>query len=823
MKIWIIFLLSIICSFSSLKALEKRVTPVYTLEQLEELLLKNNPDITAAQKKVRSLESELEETKFLFGPEIRVGYSFFPGGSVGGIFAAGINQLGDITLTYPILDGLFGVRYSKMEKEALVEEAKAELSRLQNEVLFELRKTYFEALIEKEEAEKNYEIFLILKNVLALVNEGRKAGEILLPEVLEVEKEIIKARESYKTSRYIYFSKKKLIALLTGLEDQAIDLADHKREITFPIKEDELAKIALENSPEIRILLSRAKAAEARTKRAKFQYLSLVGESGYVLVDSIDRIDQGLWLRLNFSAPIFFKKLKHEREDRFMHEKEYWEGEARVTGRRLEERIRSIYDRILETSAEIESTLKEIEKSREDLRIKEAIHTFPSKAAPDVSFMNILKERIRLKELEFKTSILGYRRKISYYELLSAAGLKSPTEVYTFKLDGTRGTSRPKEFFDERGIWIWNTDFIGNPAKEELAIFFLAVKGIKQVFISLDKKTIYSLSYNPDLERFISKVHDREVKVHALLGENTWIYPEVRKDLFEIVDRIIAYNEKTVSKSRFDAVHLDIEPHAMMDWKGNEKSKLSLLVETYRDVREKINTGAPHIELWVDIPDWYDQIDLNLLQEIYSTVDRVVVMAYGKLDSKLILEAVKEELNLGEKYGKPTWVGLSSSDFLKKGEEAMEEIIQEIQKNSSFSLGGIAIHSYSDYIILAQGLTETSIDYIRKTNRTDVKVKENGYEEIVNKLQHQGGNGVKKIYILYLGSYKKKRNAIALIDYLKAKGYQALIELVELKGKGKYYRVNLGSFKTKEEAFHYVDSLRGNAEIDLSSIFMVTK
>ncbi|MEN6373980.1 MAG: tetratricopeptide repeat protein [Smithella sp.] len=60
----------------------------------------------------------------------------------------------------------------------------------------------------------------------------------------------------------------------------------------------------------------------------------------------------------------------------------------------------------------------------------------------------------------------------------------------------------------------------------------------------------------------------------------------------------------------------------------------------------------------------------------------------------------------------------------------------------------------------------------------------------------QAGN----LYTIHCASYKSKQQAAVDVKKLEASGYPAYVMQVEIKGKGKWYRVNTGKYATKEKA-----------------------
>ncbi len=57
---------------------------------------------------------------------------------------------------------------------------------------------------------------------------------------------------------------------------------------------------------------------------------------------------------------------------------------------------------------------------------------------------------------------------------------------------------------------------------------------------------------------------------------------------------------------------------------------------------------------------------------------------------------------------------------------------------------------------------------------------------------------------IQLGSHRTLKEAEDFAEGFRARGYNPIINQIEIKGKGTWYRVSLGAFNTKEEASAYV-------------------
>ena len=100
------------------------------------------------------------------------------------------------------------------------------------------------------------------------------------------------------------------------------------------------------------------------------------------------------------------------------------------------------------------------------------------------------------------------------------------------------------------------------------------------------------------------------------MSENTWIFPQNRNNLLtvHIQPKLIDFNAAaTNAAQRYDALHLDIEPHGLPQWGTNtpagRKDYLFQLRDTFQAVRTYLDqNGASDIPVYADLPVWYDQL-----------------------------------------------------------------------------------------------------------------------------------------------------------------------------------------------------------------------
>jgi len=174
---------------------------------------------------------------------------------------------------------------------------------------------------------------------------------------------------------------------------------------------------------------------------------------------------------------------------------------------------------------------------------------------------------------------------------------------------------------EPRGIWWWASashpwgvdQVLGDNNKETQALQFLKAWNFGRVYCSFSSQT----RANPAVIRaWNTKLHTAGISSQLLLSENTWIIPQDRSNLLtvHIQPKLIDFNAATTNTAqRYDALHLDIEPHALPQWGTNtpagRKDLLFQLRDTFQAVRTYLDQhGAADIPVYADLPVWYDQL-----------------------------------------------------------------------------------------------------------------------------------------------------------------------------------------------------------------------
>jgi hypothetical protein len=223
---------------------------------------------------------------------------------------------------------------------------------------------------------------------------------------------------------------------------------------------------------------------------------------------------------------------------------------------------------------------------------------------------------------------------------------------------------------------------------------------------------IYLRKNHEKYSNFIKMAGENGITVQALYGSPKWALEKHLDGFSEQINDVLFHNKKYI-ESRFSAIHLDIEPHTLPEWKENKKLIAKQYINNLKYIRELVDrhndANEDNLLLIIDIPVNYDE---SLLNELLDIVDEVTVMNYFN-NLKTFVNKGKDILNVVEKYNtmkssnkkvriasefQPyseikynTLYFMSEKEIIKYFKSA----IPEFEKFNCFS--GIAIHEYESY------------------------------------------------------------------------------------------------------------------------------
>ena len=213
--------------------------------------------------------------------------------------------------------------------------------------------------------------------------------------------------------------------------------------------------------------------------------------------------------------------------------------------------------------------------------------------------------------------------------------------------------------------------------------------------------------FDSNTSDFIKSAKAKNMKVYALWGEKEWI--EDRSGFDELMNQYKEYNSNHPT-TKFDGVHLDIEPHQFDDFDTYRNTYLLNLVGFVYNT-EKIYSS---IEIHYDIPFWFDDevtykgITKKVYEHIIDKCDKTVIMSYRDTAEK-IYDISVDELRYASSLSKSISVSVNmksnEGDQVSFQEENKRVLYSELSRLDSvisedFS---IAIHHIESWYNLDHG------------------------------------------------------------------------------------------------------------------------
>ncbi|BFH62274.1 hypothetical protein [Paenibacillus azoreducens] len=255
-----------------------------------------------------------------------------------------------------------------------------------------------------------------------------------------------------------------------------------------------------------------------------------------------------------------------------------------------------------------------------------------------------------------------------------------------------------------KATWVWQTGLIEDGGERLLG--FARNEGINVIYLQINRdlpREIY--------EKFIKRAHEEKVAVHALGGDPGWALTKHRDSMVGLADWTLNYNAGVPSESRFDGIHLDIEPYVLPQWETDQESVLESWEGNLNAFLSQ--TSGSNLELGIDVPFWFDHVNLpdggGINEWLMGKFDHVTVLAYrNEVDSDQgIINLSKEELDLADRLGKQVLIAVNTKEmpgetyttFYGRSKEQMNQSLSELSgrlaEHSSFM--GLAVHDFLNW------------------------------------------------------------------------------------------------------------------------------
>src|SRR3984957_15552357 len=176
------------------------------------------------------------------------------------------------------------------------------------------------------------------------------------------------------------------------------------------------------------------------------------------------------------------------------------------------------------------------------------------------------------------------------------------------------------------GLWVWKSpDVLATPQAAETLLEFCKTEGITEVYVSISAKSFES--EKPALARAIAVLDRGDIRVEALLSSTEADERgKHRENLVEHAQEIVQFNREHPA-TRFDGIHLDIEPQQRAENKGPGNLRfLPGLAEAFRAVRAEAQSAGMSVD--ADIQNKLLKGSLDERKMLLTSLPRVTLMMY---------------------------------------------------------------------------------------------------------------------------------------------------------------------------------------------------
>lgn len=664
----------------------------HTFKDLEKLIVQNDHAVAAIVQKMQAMESRRSAAKARYLPRFSTKYRFFADGLNLTDEEFGRKHFLTLRLSQDLVK-LTKVRSHKINGiNAELDILTSQLQNYKRLSYLEFRKAYIEVL------KNRWRIFYYkkLKNayekIVKIKRSRYQEREELLTEVLEIEKELINVRGLH--SYYQAQLKKQKDALADFFQLSSSDIEWTETELSHVrIREEKLLAVAVENSDGFKLNQAKARLADIRADGSTFDNVTFAPYLGLrIRGDKFNNLQTGPELGVNLSVPLWLKSVRNNKHNQYKSESNASKMAAENEAFELKQKVISALHKYQLLDVKIKNSNDILDLLSEKTRIQKSRH--------DNELRNLRLDPVTLLELDAQIAAekldrirFKYERDQLYYELIYLAGMIRP-EDFAFHLSKDRDVAG-KGY--TQASWLWNTAEVLNEESREKFITFCKNRGITKVFLSINRKVISSIQQSSDLQTFIAHLHHADIKAAALMGEPTWVYEKNRQKMLRKIRFVLDYNANTIDPVRFDAIHLDIEPHSLAEWGDYKQFLLNNLAETIKLANNLTSRGNQRLALEIDIPTFYHKIDKTVLEKIVQNTDVLTIMAYERRTADSVIKSIEHILGLANRMDKQVIIGLNAKEFAEK--EILENLIQNVGAKVSLekSFSGFAIHDYHNY------------------------------------------------------------------------------------------------------------------------------
>ena len=171
----------------------------------------------------------------------------------------------------------------------------------------------------------------------------------------------------------------------------------------------------------------------------------------------------------------------------------------------------------------------------------------------------------------------------------------------------------------EQAAYVWSSYRLLDPETRSSELDELQQAGFSRIYLGLDAEQVREVErLRPEIRRLVAEARQRGIATDLLLGEPTWIEPDSRQDLVELIRRMRGLP--------FDRLHLDLEVE-QLGWPVPEQR-----VRDWLDTVERASVVSPWPVTLVSHHRWFapePEGDICVPCELADgAVDQVSLMIY---------------------------------------------------------------------------------------------------------------------------------------------------------------------------------------------------
>ena len=246
------------------------------------------------------------------------------------------------------------------------------------------------------------------------------------------------------------------------------------------------------------------------------------------------------------------------------------------------------------------------------------------------------------------------------------------------------------------GVWWWRATDARTEMKRTQYLDFLQENQVSEIYLHAAGMT------DEQIATFIREAASRGMRVAWLVGDASWINNKNTSP----VTNYLNYQSRAAEDAKFYALHLDVEPHQLGQFKSDRSGTMQLFAEYIGLVAGMLHDAGEKVE-W-DIPFWMDSDrvtmdgeEIRILEYIAKVSDTMCLMSYRDTAGS-ILSVSNTEITIAKQYGCKVICGVETYSaegdavsFMEEGKiemyKQLKAVYSALQMKELDSFG-LAIH-----------------------------------------------------------------------------------------------------------------------------------